>query len=86
MTARDQRLTPIHSLYLVSFVELLMSSINSNLTAYVTSAFYSHGLLGATGIVATIAGGVDVWASLLAYTERCAVGASGFILFLGLNR
>merc|ERR1712093_595825 len=76
-------------LYLVSFVELLMSSINSNLTAYVTSAFYSHGLLGATGIVATIAGGVsaftiakiiDIWGRVEGFLLMLFVVSLGLIM------
>ncbi|PVH77133.1 putative transporter [Cadophora sp. DSE1049] len=76
-------------LYLVSFVELLMSSINSNLTAYVTSAFYSHGLLGATGIVATIAGGVsaftiakiiDIWGRVEGFLLMLLVVSLGLIM------
>ncbi|CZS99586.1 hypothetical protein WAI453_002435 [Rhynchosporium graminicola] len=76
-------------LYLVSFVELLMSSINSNLTAYVTSDFASHGLLGATGIVATIAGGVsaftiakiiDIWGRVEGFLLMLLIVSIGLIM------
>ncbi|CAM1502212.1 Fc.00g041960.m01.CDS01 [Cosmosporella sp. VM-42] len=46
-------------LYLVSFVDNLLQSVQSNLTASVTSAFGKHGLLAATSIVASILGGVS---------------------------
>jgi MFS family permease len=36
----------------------LLQVVQSNLTAYVTSAFGNHGLLGTTNIVSTILGGV----------------------------
>ncbi|GKT89517.1 siderophore iron transporter mirB [Colletotrichum tofieldiae] len=46
-------------LYLVSFTDGLLQSVQSNLTPYVTSAFGQHGLLATTSIVSTILGGVS---------------------------
>ncbi|KAK6213812.1 major facilitator superfamily transporter [Colletotrichum tabaci] len=46
-------------LYLVSFSDGLLQSVQSNLTPYVTSAFGQHGLLATTSIVSTILGGVS---------------------------
>ncbi|KAI0377944.1 MFS general substrate transporter [Hypomontagnella monticulosa] len=57
-------------LYIVTFVGMLLQSVQANLVPYVTSAFNKHGLLATTGIVATIIGGVcrltiakiiDIW-------------------------
>ncbi|KAK2031990.1 major facilitator superfamily transporter [Colletotrichum zoysiae] len=45
-------------LYLVSFTDGLLQSVEGNLTAYVTSSFGHHGLLATTSIVSTILGGV----------------------------
>ncbi|KAK1472664.1 major facilitator superfamily transporter [Colletotrichum tamarilloi] len=46
-------------LYLVSFTDGLLQSVQSNLTPYVTSSFGQHGLLATTSIVSTILGGVS---------------------------
>ncbi|KAK1990954.1 major facilitator superfamily transporter [Colletotrichum falcatum] len=46
-------------LYLVSFTDGLLQSVEGNLTPYVTSAFGHHGLLATTSIVSTILGGVS---------------------------
>lgn len=59
-----------NSLYLVSFIDNLLQSVQGSLVPYVTSEFAQHGLLATTGIVATILGGVcnltiakviDIW-------------------------
>ncbi|KAF9876629.1 major facilitator superfamily transporter [Colletotrichum karsti] len=46
-------------LYLVSFSDNLLQSIQSNLTPYVTSSFGQHGLLATTSIISTVLGGVS---------------------------
>lgn len=46
-------------IYLVSFVDMLLQSVQSELVPYVTSAFRSHGLLATTSVVSTIVGGVS---------------------------
>lgn len=60
----------ISSLYLVTFVDMLLQSVQTNLVPYVTSAFSQHGLLATTSIVASVLGGVlklsiakiiDIW-------------------------
>ncbi|KAI0904300.1 siderochrome-iron transporter MirB [Ustulina deusta] len=69
-------------LYLVTFVDALLSVVQSSLIPYVTSEFNQHGLLATTSIIATIVGGVfslpiakviDIWG-------RC----EGFLVMLGL--
>jgi MFS family permease len=74
-------------LYLVSFVDMLTVSVEGNLTPYVTSAFYQHGLLATTSIVASILGGssklaiaklIDIWGRVEGFLAML------FIMVLGL--
>ncbi|KAK0727592.1 major facilitator superfamily transporter [Lasiosphaeria miniovina] len=44
-------------LYLVSFVDVLLQSVQGNLVSYITSEFSQHGLLAITSIVSSILGG-----------------------------
>ncbi|KAJ8124164.1 hypothetical protein ONZ43_g51 [Nemania bipapillata] len=69
-------------LYLVSFIDALLSVVQASLIPYVTSSFKEHGLLATTSIVATIVGGVitlpiakiiDIWGR-----------AEGFVVMVGL--
>ncbi|TDZ67615.1 MFS siderochrome iron transporter 1 [Colletotrichum trifolii] len=46
-------------LYLVSFTDNLLQSVQGTLTPYITSAFGQHGLLATTSIISTILGGVS---------------------------
>ncbi|KAE9574778.1 MFS siderochrome iron transporter 1 [Colletotrichum fructicola] len=57
-------------IYIVSFADLLLQSIQSNLNAFVTSSFHKHGLLSIVGVFATILSGccqvtiakiMDIW-------------------------
>ncbi|WYZ42482.1 hypothetical protein EsH8_VI_000181 [Colletotrichum jinshuiense] len=57
-------------LYLVSFVDLLLQSVQGSLNAFVTSSFQKHGLLNIVSIFATILSGccqlviakvIDIW-------------------------
>jgi len=59
-----------HSLYLVSFVDAFIVSIQTVLNPYITSYFQHHGLLSVVGVVSTILGGsskltlakiIDIW-------------------------
>lgn len=58
------------SLYLVSFVDALLISVQTTLNPYITSYFNHHGLLAVVGVVSTILGGsskltlakiIDIW-------------------------
>ncbi|KAK3192057.1 hypothetical protein K4F52_001684 [Lecanicillium sp. MT-2017a] len=69
-------------LWLVAFIDDLLQAVQGSVSPYVTSTFNEHGLLGVTGIVATILGGVcnlaiakviDIWG-------RC----EGFIVMIFL--
>ncbi|KAJ5101180.1 hypothetical protein N7456_007232 [Penicillium angulare] len=57
-------------LYLVSFVDAMLVSIQTTLNPYITSSFHKHGLLSVVGVVPTILGGsskltlakiIDIW-------------------------
>ncbi|KAK6376145.1 hypothetical protein LTS17_007396 [Exophiala oligosperma] len=67
-------------LYLVSFSDQLLQSVQGNLTPYVTSAFSEHGLLSTVSIVATILGGVAnlTIAKIIDIWGRC----EGFLVML----
>ncbi|KAK7015503.1 hypothetical protein VNI00_019118 [Paramarasmius palmivorus] len=76
-------------LYLVTFVEQLLQSVQANLVAYVTSAFAQHGLLGITSIVATIVGGVcnlfiskviDIWGRVEGFCFMLVLIIAGMIM------
>ncbi|KAF4968302.1 hypothetical protein FSARC_4247 [Fusarium sarcochroum] len=74
-------------LFLVSFVDSLLGSVQGNLVPYVTSSFASHGLLATTGIVASILGAVwnltiakviDIWGRVWGF------GAMVLLLVVGM--
>ncbi|KAI0139403.1 MFS general substrate transporter [Hypoxylon sp. NC0597] len=76
-------------LYIVTFVDMLLQSVQSNLVPYVTSAFNKHGLLATTGIVATIIGGVckltiakiiDIWGRCEGFVVMVALVVIGMIM------
>ncbi|KAF7558165.1 hypothetical protein G7Z17_g102 [Cylindrodendrum hubeiense] len=57
-------------LYLVSFIDALMNSVQGTLNPYITSSFNKHGLLASVSVVATIVSGcskltlakiIDIW-------------------------
>ena len=57
-------------LYLVSFVDSLLVSVQGSLNPYITSSFHKHGLLTSVSVVATILSGcctltlakiIDIW-------------------------
>lgn len=71
------------SLYLVSFSDMLLVAIQTNLNPYITSEFQQHSLLPVVNIIATVLGGtcqlaiakiVDIWGR-----------ATGFLFLLLLN-
>ncbi|KAI0008341.1 MFS general substrate transporter [Xylariaceae sp. FL0662B] len=76
-------------LYVVTFVDTLLQSVQSNLVAYITSAFNQHGLLATTSIVATIIGGVcrptiakiiDIWGRCEGYLAMLLLIILGMIM------
>ncbi|KAI1150394.1 siderochrome-iron transporter MirB [Nemania diffusa] len=76
-------------LYLVTFVDALLSVVQSSLIPYVTSSFNEHGLLATTSIVATIVGGVialpiakviDIWGRAEGFIVMVALAVLGLIL------
>ncbi|KAH6885195.1 major facilitator superfamily domain-containing protein [Thelonectria olida] len=76
-------------LYLVSFIDQLLQSVQSTLIPYITSAFDQHGLLATTGIVATIIGGVcnltiakiiDIWGRVEGFLVMLLLVVIGMIM------
>lgn len=76
-------------LYLVSFIDAMLQSVQSNLIPYVTSSFSQHGLLATTSIVATILGGVcslaiakfiDIWGRCEGFTLMLILTTVGVIM------
>ncbi|KAI2780224.1 MFS general substrate transporter [Daldinia loculata] len=76
-------------LYMVTFVDMLLQSVQSNLVPFVTSAFNKHGLLATTGIVATIIGGVckltiakviDIWGRCEGFVVMVVLVVIGMIM------
>ncbi|KAL2285059.1 hypothetical protein FJTKL_08579 [Diaporthe vaccinii] len=71
-------------IYLVTFVDMLLQAVQSELVPYVTSAFNSHGLLSTTSIVSTIMGGVSklTIAKVIDIWGRAQVFAIMLLLFI----
>ncbi|KAF7561175.1 hypothetical protein G7046_g2992 [Stylonectria norvegica] len=76
-------------LYLISFIDSLLQSVQGNLTPYVTSAFSEHGLLGTIGIVSSIMGGVctlaiakviDIWGRVQGFAVMILLIVVGMIM------
>lgn len=76
-------------LYLVSFVDNLLLSVQGSLVPYVTSAFAQHGLLATTGIVSSVLGGVwglavakviDIWGRLEGFLVMVLLIIIGMIM------
>ncbi|KAL4890283.1 major facilitator superfamily domain-containing protein [Aspergillus ambiguus] len=76
-------------LYLVSFVDYLLVSIQGALNPYITSEFHKHGLLTAVSVVATIAGGsstltlakiIDIWGRLQGFAFMVLLVIVGLIM------
>lgn len=74
---------------MVTFVDMLLQSVQSNLVPFVTSAFNKHGLLATTGIVATIIGGVckltiakviDIWGRCEGFIVMVVLVVIGMIM------
>jgi len=76
-------------LYLVSFVDMLIVGVQTNLNPYVTSAFSQHGLLATTSIVASILGGssslamaklIDIWGRTEGFMAMLLLVTIGLIM------
>lgn len=77
------------SLYLVTFVDSLLQSVQGNLVPYVTSSFAEHALLSTTGVVATVVGGVcnltiakiiDIWGRCEGFLLMAVLVVVGMVL------
>ena len=76
-------------LYLVSFVDLLLNSIQYNLNPYITSEFSQHALLSTIGIVSSILGGtfmftlakiIDIWGRVEGFLAMLFVITVGLVM------
>lgn len=76
-------------LYLVTFVDQMLQSVQGTLAPYITSAFNEHGLLATTSIVANILGGVsgltiakmiDIWGRCEGFLFMVLLIAIGIIM------
>lgn len=76
-------------LYLVSFVDTLLVSIQGNLNPYITSEFGQHGLLATISIVSSILGGtssftvakiIDIWGRLEGFLFMLLLIVVGLIM------
>lgn len=78
-----------YRLYLVSFVDMLLTSIQTSLNPWITSEFGSHGLLSVVGVIATILGGcsklslskiIDVWGRIEGFLCMLLLMVIGLIM------
>ncbi|KIV92102.1 hypothetical protein PV10_06568 [Exophiala mesophila] len=76
-------------LYLVSFVDLLLTSVQGALNPYITSSFSRHGLLASVSVVSTILGGssrltlakiIDIWGRIEGFICMVAIVIIGMIM------
>ncbi|KAJ5772783.1 Major facilitator superfamily domain general substrate transporter [Penicillium paradoxum] len=76
-------------LYLVSFVDALLSSVESTLNPYITSSFNKHGLLTVVSVVSTILGGsskltlakiIDIWGRVEGFLIMLVLVIIGLIM------
>ncbi|KAF9873926.1 siderophore iron transporter mirb [Colletotrichum karsti] len=76
-------------LYVVSFADLLMQSIQTNLSAFVTSSFQKHGLLAIVSIFANILSGcchlpiakiMDIWGRTEAFLVMTMCSVIGIMM------
>ncbi|KAI0196369.1 siderochrome-iron transporter MirB [Astrocystis sublimbata] len=76
-------------LYLVTFIDALLSVVQASLIPYITSSFSQHGLLATTSIIATIVGGVialpiakviDIWGRCEGFIVMVALTILGLVL------
>lgn len=76
-------------MYLVSFVDAVLVSVQSSLNPYVTSAFQKHGLLTSVSIVSTILSGctrltlakiIDIWGRVSGFLFMLLIVVIGMIM------
>ncbi|CAI7639978.1 unnamed protein product [Penicillium glandicola] len=76
-------------LYLVSFVDALLGSVEGALNPYITSEFHKHGLLTVVSVVSTILGGsskltlakiIDIWGRIEGFLIMLALVTIGLIM------
>lgn len=77
------------SLYFVSFIDGLLSSVQTALNPYITSEFHQHGLLTVVSVVSTILGGsckltlakiIDIWGRVEGFLSMLLLVVIGLIM------
>lgn len=78
-----------YSLYIASFSDMLLVSIQTNLNGYITSTFSQHGLTSTVSIIATILGGtsglsvakiIDIWGRPVGFLFMLLLDSIGNII------
>ncbi|KAB8234512.1 major facilitator superfamily domain-containing protein [Aspergillus alliaceus] len=76
-------------LYLVSFVDMLLVSVQTSLNPYITSSFHKHGLLTVVSVMSTILGGsskltlakiIDIWGRVEGFLCMLLIVVIGLIM------
>ncbi|CAG9985096.1 unnamed protein product [Clonostachys byssicola] len=76
-------------LYLVSFIDILLQSVQSSLNPYITSSFGKHGLLNVVSILSTVLSGatkltlakvVDIWGRIEGFVVMLLIVTIGLIM------
>ncbi|KAK7217856.1 hypothetical protein V2G26_005859 [Clonostachys chloroleuca] len=76
-------------LYLVSFIDILLQSVQSSLNPYITSSFGKHGLLNVVSILSTVLSGatkltlakvVDIWGRMEGFIVMLLIVTIGLIM------
>ncbi|CAH0020537.1 unnamed protein product [Clonostachys rhizophaga] len=76
-------------LYLVSFIDILLQSVQSSLNPYITSSFGKHGLLNVVSILSTVLSGatkltlakvVDIWGRIEDFIVMLLIVTIGLIM------
>lgn len=76
-------------LYLVSFIDILLQSVQSSLNPYITSSFGKHGLLNVVSILSTVLSGatkltlakvVDIWGRIEGFIVMLLIVTIGLIM------
>lgn len=81
-------------IWIIYFVDTMQQGMTNSLTAYVTSSFNQHSLLGATSIMSSIIGGLvklplakvlDIWGRPHGYFMMVCCLTLGLVMMAGCN-
>lgn len=91
MVCSHRALANLHRyrLYLVSFVDALLTSVQTSLNPYITSSFGKHGLLTSVTIISTVLSGcskltlakiIDIWGRIEGFLFMLLIIVIGLIM------